>query len=169
MPTPLSSCTCSFMAWNSLMTAAAISCPLSVDWASITVLTEKRGGGGAQLRGRLAVEMVRTATRRHDGTLDCLRGWATVYYHNRPGKVVAYAVSAVFGRFQRRSGLPDHNLECDPATPQPGFFQTLLYLHGQVGQETLGLVHLVESEDESVGRPTGEGGRQTENKELRPA
>jgi len=37
-PTPLMSFTCNFMAWNSLMASAAISWPLSVDWASKTDL-----------------------------------------------------------------------------------------------------------------------------------
>lgn len=37
-PTPLMSFTCNFMAWNSLMASAAISCPLSVGWASKTDL-----------------------------------------------------------------------------------------------------------------------------------
>lgn len=70
----------------------------------------------------------------------CLMGEPS---HNLPGKIITYAVSTVLRSFQRSSNLPDHDLQCDPATPQPCFFQTLLYLHRQVGQETLGLVHLL--------------------------
>lgn len=43
MPTPLRSWTCKFMAWNSLMTADAMTSPWSVAWASITVLKGKKG------------------------------------------------------------------------------------------------------------------------------
>lgn len=51
-------------------------------------------------------------------------------------------MAAILGRLQRSSRLTNHDLEGDPAAPQTCLLEAPLHLHGQVGQETLCLIHL---------------------------